>query len=92
MFFTVSYQSIPSLLIHSKYLFVPVLGLVDPETEVAANHAKIVQIQNGLEDWLHSVQSRADLLGSEEFQDFLDLSRPGSVELRMSKHVWFNIT
>ena len=69
----------------------PVLRLVDPETEVSANREKIVQIQNILENWLRLVQSRADLLGSEEFQDFLDLSRPGSVELRMSKHVLFSL-
>lgn len=73
---------------NSKYLFVPSLAYVNAETEVAADHGRLVQLQNGLENWLHSAQARADLLGAEEFQDFLDLSRPGNVELRMSKHVW----
>ena len=68
-------------------MFIPTLITLSSEMEISANHSQLVHIQNSLEKWLCLAQSRPDLLGSEEFQDFLNLSQPGVVEVRISKHV-----
>jgi len=73
----------------SKYLFISPIPEIDPETELAADKSQIISMQNDLEKWLHNLQIRPDILGSEEFQDFLNLSEPGDVELRICKHVFF---
>ncbi len=54
---------------------------------MAADQAKLNKMQNDLGKWVQRLQLRADILGAEEFQDFLDLSHPDSVELRLCKRV-----
>ncbi len=57
------------------------------EKEISADGSKQVRAQNELEKWLQQLQRRADVMASEEFQDFLELGLPGTVEQRMCKRV-----
>eukprot|EP00830_Metopus_es_P013287 TRINITY_DN3206_c0_g1_i1.p1 TRINITY_DN3206_c0_g1~~TRINITY_DN3206_c0_g1_i1.p1 ORF type:complete len:541 (-),score=76.13 TRINITY_DN3206_c0_g1_i1:224-1846(-) len=68
-----------------KFLFLPLLPEMEHETEILANKTKLFQFQNDLEKWLHFLRERPDIVGSEEYQDFLQLSVPEIVEVRSCK-------
>ena len=74
--------------IDRRFLFIPLLPEIDHEIEIAANQSKLIKMQNELEKWIQLLQLRPDILYAEEFQDFLNLSQCGIVELRLCKNVF----